>query len=204
MTQYLIIRRKNGGPLLGSPPDKSARLANATVCVMASLPLLLVLLFPVLCASSEFNEYQVKAEFIYNLVRFTDWPNKELANSRSIKICTLGTDPFNSSFQSLNGRVTKGKTLTIRHLDQIEDIEGCHVLFISTSERKQIPRILKHVKNDPILTVSEVESFAKSGGMVNLLLESNKTVLEINNVAVHRNKLKISSQVLKLARIVSE
>ena len=199
-----MMRRKICYSMPSPPFYKSVRLTDAAACIIAALSLSLVLLSPVLCTSGEFNEYQIKAGFIFNLVQFTDWPDQSLAKTAEIRVCTLGTDPFDAAFQALNGKVAKGKPIAITHLEQIEDIEGCHVLFIGASKRKQISRILKYVKNAPILTVSEVENFPESGGMVNLLLERNKTVLEINNAAVHKNKLKISSQVLKLARLVTE
>lgn len=204
MLRSIIMRRNNCCSVPVRPPAKAARLADVAASTLAFLTIMAVLLTPGLCAGGEISEYKVKAGFVLNLVRFTDWPANELAKTREIKICTIGTDPFAAAFKSITGKLAKGKPIAISHLEQIEDLEGCNILFIGESERKHFSRILNYVKNAPILTISEVDKFTESGGMVNLLIERNKTVLEVNNASVHKADLKISSQVLKLAKKVIE
>jgi hypothetical protein len=56
----------------------------------------------------------------------------------------------------------------------------------------------------PILTVGETEHFIETGGIINFLMEDNKVRFEINDVAAKKSKLKISSQLLRLAKRVVE
>lgn len=170
----------------------------------SALTLLSLLLPPIPVFAGELSEYQVKAGFVLNIVRFTEWPAADLAKVPEIRVCTIGSDPFRQAFDALNGKSAKGKPISVSHLDQLESVQGCHALFIGESQRKQIPRTLKYLRQAPVLTVSEVEEFPEAGGMVNLLVERNKTVLEVNNGAIRKANLKISAQVLKVARRVIE
>ncbi|RPH45112.1 MAG: YfiR family protein [Planctomycetota bacterium] len=58
--------------------------------------------------------------------------------------------------------------------------------------------------NSPMLTVAESESFTKSGGVIRLFVEQNKVQFEVNTDAAARAKLKLSSKLLGLARVVRD
>jgi hypothetical protein len=54
-----------------------------------------------------------------------------------------------------------------------------------------------------VLTVSEIAGFARSGGMIAFLVEENKVRLEINLDAASEARLKVSSKLIGVARLVS-
>lgn len=168
------------------------------------IALLSPLLAPAGSLAGEASEYQVKAGFVLNIVRYTEWPAGELAKAQEIKICTVGSAPLKQAFNALNGKIAKGKPIAVSHLAQVDYMQGCHAIFFGESQLKQIPRALKALKNAPVLTISEIEEFPEAGGMVNLLVERNKTVLEINNAAVRKANLQMSAQVLKVAKRLLE
>lgn len=190
--------------LFPAPPRKATARLQARVLAVAVYLLLALVFLPAAAESGELSEYQVKAGFVLNIVRYTEWPTGELAKAGEINICTIGSDPFRQAFDALNGKTAKGRSITVSHLAQLEASQGCHALFIGESQRKQIPRALRFLKNAPVLTMSEVEEFAEEEGMVNFLVEKNKTVLEVNKGALHRANLQISAQVLKVAKRVLE
>lgn len=166
--------------------------------------LLALILWTGSCGAGELSEYQVKAAFVLNLARYTEWPPQELSGSQEIRVCTVGSDPFRQAFDALNGKQAKGKAIVVKHLAQPEGAQDCQVLFVGESMRRQVPRVLRAVQGAPILTIAEVEEFPEAGGMVNLLVEKNKTVLEVNHGALKRAGLQVSAQVLKVARRVLE
>ena len=149
------------------------------------------------------REYQVKAAFILNFAKFIDWP-AAASTDASFTICTLGTDPFDEAFNSLKGKTIKGKPVAIRHLARVEDLRECQLLFIGSSERKHLASIVKATRSSHLLTVSEVDGFCQAGGGINLVNEKSKVVFEINTKATQQAGLKVSSQLLKLARTVIE
>jgi hypothetical protein len=85
----------------------------------------------------------------------------------------------------------------------VDEAAGCQLLFISSSEKGQWRAIMNELRGRNILTISDMDQFAAGGGMIGFIELQDKIHFEINAEAAQHSKLKISSQLLKLARIVS-
>ncbi len=150
------------------------------------------------------QEYELKAAFLFNFAKFTEWPEKSFSNESNICIGVLGEDPFGSAIDSLSGKIVKGKKVEVIRYSNVEDIRECHILFVSDSEKKNLKHILGHIKNKNMLTVSDIKKFCDYGGMINLVTVDNKIGFEINLASSKLAGLNISSQLLKLAKRVIE
>jgi len=176
------------------------------------LPLLLLVLF-LLCSLSlppalgadtpRAGEYQVKAAFLLNFANFVDWPDELPANG-VLTIGMLGQDPFEGAADSLKGKTAKGRKVVVRHYDDPEEAAGADILFISASERRALPRILKTLRGRPVLTVGDHPGFARSGVMINMVVLRKRVGFEVNLHAARQSGIRISSQLLKLAKEVIE
>jgi YfiR/HmsC-like len=161
------------------------------------------------------REYQIKAAFLYNFVKFTDWPaadsnepNAVDANA-PIVIGIIGKDPFGRAFEPIKDKRIKGRKIVLKRFkglegkqssEQVEGIRRCHVLFVCRSQKEQLAEIIEAVKDRPVLTVADMSGFLESGGMINFVMEQNKIRFEINLAAVRRARLRISSRLLRLAK----
>jgi hypothetical protein len=153
--------------------------------------------------SLQSKEYFIKAAFLYNFIKFVDWPSESFKNDAApINLCILGDDPFGEALGTIRNKRVKGRRLLIKHVRRVEQIEGAHLLFISTSEKGRVKQILGSLRGAPVLTISEMEGFGQNGGIINFITVDNKIQFEINSEKAQQHKLKISSQLLKLARIV--
>ena len=150
------------------------------------------------------DEYRLKAAFLFHFAELVDWPVEAFDGDRKpLVLCTLGGNPFEGGLEAVvNGKLLGARQIRVRHLKQAQEIPGCHVLFIGSSEQARVPMILAKLKDAPILTVGEPEEFVKDGGMIGLRLEGNRVRFDINLEAARRAGLKISSRLLVLARIV--
>jgi hypothetical protein len=172
------------------------------------LPLLSVLITlflpvaPVAGAESDASEYQVKAAFLYNFARFVDWPAGSLSDSIFV-LGVVGDDPFGSSLDRVvDDKTIRGRNIVVRRYKRASDIQTCHLLFISESERDNVGKILDRVEKRPILTVSEIDGFIARGGMINFTIESKRVRFDINSGAAERVDLRVSARLLQLARNV--
>jgi hypothetical protein len=152
------------------------------------------------------GEYELKAAMLYNLTRFVEWPPSAYADAQAPTVlCILGRDPFANALTSLASNPTAGgRTVEIRQVSNNKAIRGCHVAYISSSERKNIPAIFSALKGSSALTVGETAQFAARGGMIQFSLEERQVRFEVNLEAASEAELKISSRLLLLARIVKE
>lgn len=181
---------------------------------MRSPPLRLLLITAILMISlcsaalaqpddQRFSEYEVKAAFIYNVAKFVEWPDERAADGRTtINFCILGADPFGKALHTIEGKTVRGKKMQTRSVKSLREARECHMLFISSSEKEQLPRIVAVMRGLPVLTMGDVSGFAQQGVIINFYMENNKVRFEVNEDRVKDSKLAISSQLLKLARIV--
>jgi len=144
-------------------------------------------------------EYKLKATFLFHFLEFTKWPSSKNDNKT---ICILGRNPFNNYMQELASIVINEHKTLIKYIRNINDSDGCHILFISRSEKNNISQILDTLENRPLLTVSDIRNFATNSGMIELSRKSNKTKLIINLNSVRKSGLKLNSNLIDLAQVV--
>jgi len=156
---------------------------------------------PAYAASSE---YQVKAAFLYNFLKFVDWPSDGMNSAATICLGVLGKDPFDDALDSIRGKAAKGRKVVVVRFRSVEEVKGCDLLFICASEKGRLPHILRSIHNTRMLTVADQEGFCEAGGMINLVFVKNRVGFEVNVQAANRARLRISSQLLKLATNVVE
>jgi hypothetical protein len=160
---------------------------------------------PASSAAAAQPEYQVKAAFLYQLMKFVEWPPNALrAGSETITIGVLGESPIAGALRSYEGTQIQGRRVVVKHFRALEDLEFSHVLFISASEKDRLEVILAAIKNAGTLTVGEVETFTSLGGIVGFLIVENRIAFEINRAAAEEARLKLSAQLLSLAKTVRE
>src|SRR5881394_957037 len=184
-------------------PARRDELALRRSCALSLLILILTAMWPARAQPSK--EYEVKAAFLFNFAQFVEWPPAAFADANSpILIGVLGDDPFGPVLdQTVQGETINHRKLIILRSQQAADLRNCHLVFISKSEKSRLTDIFDSLGSASVLTVSETENFARRGGIINFFLDGNKIRFEINADAAQRKGIKISSQLLKLGKVVS-
>jgi hypothetical protein len=148
-------------------------------------------------------EYAVKAAFLYNFAKFVEWPANAFAGPASpIVFFVFGEDPFGGALKSLKGKTANGRPIVVRYAANLGELERCHLLFVCASSMALLPKILQATKDWNVLTVGDVDGFARDGGTINLVNEGQRIGIEVNMEAAQRTRLQISSKLLALAKIV--
>lgn len=145
----------------------------------------------------------MKAAFIFNFAKFVDWPPaKSQETAATMNVCVVGDEPLASALAAIEGKIAGGKKIKIRLEPPQQSLGSCSILFVGDSENAQLGRILETVKNAGVLTIGDTTGFARQGVMINFYMEEKRVRFEINPKAASRAGLKISSNLLKIARIV--
>lgn len=140
-------------------------------------------------------EYQLKAAYLYNFVKFVTWPSG--AGSGPLVICVAGRNPFGDALaDTLRGETVGDRMLETRVISMPQ--AGCHVVFLPSGVAAA-PFLLA-ARGTPTLTVGESPGFIAQGGMVNFIAEGGRIRFEISAPAADQAELRISSHLLRLAR----
>lgn len=145
----------------------------------------------------------VKAAMVYNMVKYVDWPADAFAREDSpLLICSAGGGSMTSAMDSLRGKQLKGRQVEVRPVTGGGEIRSCHVLVLGDMEHAVMQSFITRAQRHSVLTVSDRNRFTRQGGVVGFYPQGNKLRFEINIETAQEHFLKISSQLLKLARIV--
>jgi hypothetical protein len=193
-----------------------------TVTLMAALSLQVSVL-----PATVRGKYETKAGYLLNFAEFVEWPAGTFASAHSpIILGVVGQDPFGDELDKLRGKNVNGRTLEIKRFKgalefrgaetpgrrqndlvskqarKLAEMKSCHILFITASEKNFLPQLLKPFRGASVLTVGESDSFAREGGIITFVDGGDSVQLEINLAAAEQARLKISSKLLSLAKVI--
>ena len=152
------------------------------------------------------REYQVKAAFLYNFISYTTWPKEALpSKGKPFKVAVIGPNHFGKGLEALlKQKQAHGFKIETKHYARAPQEIDAHVVFLTEANAKLRSNVLTSLKKRPTLVVGEHTGLAKAGAHVNFYIDSGKIRFEVNMEALRSSKLNMSSQLLKLAKIVKK
>lgn len=157
-------------------------------------------------AASPSEEQKIKTAIIYKVPKFVKWPNRGFNEKNShFNICVLGTDAFSGALNALTGRKIFNTPIKINNIKTRDlNTQFCQVLFISSTQSKNLPTILARLENAPILTISDIYRFATHGGMIEIYKHGKRLAFRINNKAARKANLELAAPLLDMATVVEK
>ena len=150
--------------------------------------------------SAELSEVQIESAYIFNFIKFVEWPDSAVKSGGNIRLCIMGNDELQTTLTTLNGRdVGEYKLQVMPWSEGSESIDSCHVLYIDQQEQRRFISVLKSLAQRPVLTISDIPNFAERGGDIGLIYREDKVLFEINLASARIAGLRLSSQMLNLA-----
>lgn len=152
------------------------------------------------------SEEHVKAAFLFNFARYVEWPADAFASEAApIRLCLIAERAFAEIVTEIvSGRSVGERPVTVEGIDGLGAAKGCHLLFLDAASGPPAPVVAERLGPLPIFTISDGSRFAAQGGIANFILVDSKIRFEINPSAARRAGLKISSSLLRLAKLVGE
>jgi hypothetical protein len=155
-------------------------------------------------AAKEITDLEVKAAFIYHFTSLVEWPPSP-SPPPALVVAVVGSDTFAATLDTVIGKeMSQKRAIQIVRASTYAGLDvRPHVLFVGADNVADAQRVLKAVEGLPVLTVGDVAGFAKAGGMIGFRLTPDGRVsFDINLDRATAAHLKLSSQLLKIARVV--
>lgn len=159
---------------------------------------------PGICYAKSAEEYAVKAAFVFNFIKFTQWPdNRFTETAREFRICFFGDDEVARNFSALNGKMYGRNRISVSRRNSGQSCTDCDLIFISRgTDPDLVEQVLQQSVDRPVLTIGESDTFARDGGVINFIRKNDRLQFEINTRTARDKGFKLSSRLLKLANIV--
>ncbi|HEY4265342.1 MAG TPA: YfiR family protein [Micropepsaceae bacterium] len=178
--------------------------APSVLRVRAIIAILLAsfLALPAQAADVQLVEQQIKAGLLYNFLKYTQWPPESAQREGTTKVCLFGGDPFDGHLQPMAGRTVNEHVIEVRSVRAVTDIDDCSLLFVRADQKANWPELQKALAGKSVLTVSDFEGFALSGGMIEFTRIANRISVTINTEPIGSAKLQVEDRLLRLASMV--
>ena len=150
------------------------------------------------------KEREIEAVLLLNLTRFVEWPTNSVEDRTAMVIGLIGRDPFGDFLErAVAGERVNGRPIQVEHCQSIQQALACQVVFISSSERSRCREIIAHLKGHPVLTVSDMEDFARlDGGMIAFYVNAeHKVRLRLNVNSARAEQLSFSSKLIQVSEL---
>jgi hypothetical protein len=147
------------------------------------------------------REDQLKAAYLFNFVKFVEWP---AAIGETLTVCFIGGGGVQEALAiNIDKKRVGARNLAARQVDASSSaLKSCNVLYVDSASLSASDGLLRSVQT--ALTVSDASGFARNGGMIELFTESNRLRFSVNIENTRRAGLKISSSLLQLAATVEK
>ena len=150
-------------------------------------------------------EADVKAAYLYNFTRYVEWPAEAEKGSEPFRLCVLADPAIRNAIQrTVQGETVQGRPLVMVAPDTPRDGQQCQILYVGRSEQERAGQLLAAVRDQPVLTVGDFSHFTERGGMIEFLLQDNRVRFDVNLPRAQQSKLRVSSNLLRVARKVLE
>jgi len=173
--------------------------------ILAVLPLFILLVEVPAIAESE---YGVKAVMLKQIAKLIEWPERSGISDKTkpFIIAVIGRNPFGGNLKNIyesQKQKIKEKQVEIRYISKNEDIDGCHLLFVTRSMKKKLKDIIAYTKGKPILLIADSSGFARAGVHINFFFQEKSTRFRVNHQALEDAGLFPSYHLLKHAIIIN-
>ena len=177
---FLIVRRKLSFTVL---------VASALCCATGA-------------RAQDVTESALKAAFIHNFVKFTQWPLDVLPPAGPLAACVLGDAAFSGVLETyVKGHPVDGHDIIVSPVAEAR-ARPCHILYISGVSAKRAAQVVADLNGAPVLTVSDLNDFALAGGMAQLYVEGGTIRFKVNIDSTRSSRLQFSSKLLALATLI--
>jgi hypothetical protein len=161
--------------------------------------------FPVGANPGGRSEYEVKAAFLLNFARLIEWPESTFQEPREpLAVCVVADEAEARTVEEqMRGASIGPRPIRFERISTAQRAATCHILYVTTSQAARGGEMIRAARGASVLTVGEAEGFARSGGVINFITEDKKIRFAINRQAAEAAGLRISSRLLRLAKLVS-
>lgn len=201
-------QRSNSTAILNGNSDMFSKLKNIMNFFCKTLLITIgILIINIDCVRSEALEtksvFELQAQLLYNFIDHVTWPYHQSGlENKNLNLCIINDNPVATYLNSIVKNNSKKKSITIIRKYENDYMEDCHVIFINEYYEGYFNRILLRSKDKPILTFSNIDKFAKGGGIVQFTLRNNRVEFILNLKAMRSSGLKISNSIISIADII--
>jgi len=147
------------------------------------------------------QNYQLHAVYMYQFTKYIKWPDTK--STGDFVIGVLGDTPATEFLQKMaNVKKVGSRNIVVKEFNGANNIAESHILFVSEEAIDSVKQILPKTQNTSTLLITEKEGFGLEGSNINFVERNGRLVFELNQDAMRRENLRVSSELSRLAIVL--
>jgi hypothetical protein len=141
----------------------------------------------------------IRSAMVYNFCKFVQWPESDID---TLVLGVMAAPDAEPDFSSIAGKLVQDSPIAVRTVTSEKELAGCQLLYIPRGMESSLQGTFAAAQAESILTISDIDGFCTQGGIIQLVERRGKMRFFINRKAAGESRLQLSSQLLKMAKIV--
>lgn len=135
----------------------------------------------------------VVARTVGGMISYTRWPEPRPV----VRLCVSGTTAYSKGF----GRVgqSAGRQVSTQTVVPGGVTRGCDVLYFGTMADADRQRMLRSIRDQPVLSIAEADHACRGGTIFCLRVLPDRVSFQLSVDAVSRSTVRIDPRVLRIA-----
>lgn len=147
---------------------------------------------------------RVMVDYIVHFAHHLQWPIAAFTGTDApFRICVMGgAELFEPLTERLDRHRVGGRRVELLRVEEGETTRArsCQILVFGAMERANLLKTMGALEFFPVLTVSDADRFAVTGGMVEFVGSGANVALQLNKTMLERAELKIGDSLFRLSR----
>jgi hypothetical protein len=150
------------------------------------------------------DEAQVKAAFVYNFLKFVEWPATAFHGPQGAFVVVIVGDSrtADAAERFLAAKQLGDRPVVVRRAAWDQSLAGAHAVFVAERDGRKLRRVLDAAAAGSVLSIGDADDFTSHGGVIGLVIDNRRVRFDIDTSAARSAGLFISSKLLALTRVV--
>lgn len=152
-------------------------------------------------SNQRYTELDLKTAYIFNFMKFVEWPQEKSQRLSQINICAYSGDPMLPFLKKLEFEQVRNLKIVTQVYDSVADINRCQLIYLDVISADKRAEILEAIRDKPILSIGNEGRYRDDGEMITFFSDKNRLRFAINYHQTQQSGLQVSSRLLRLARV---
>jgi YfiR/HmsC-like len=144
----------------------------------------------------------VKTAYLVNFFRYANWPKGSVTASQTMNLCVLDQSSLGGKIAQLQGKQVGAQTLEVKPISDPSAVRHCQMVFVGLAHAKRLSEVVRYIKGQAVLLVSDVPDAARNGAAIELIEADDRIRMIVNRQNAEYSGITFSAQLLRLALAV--
>ena len=164
--------------------------------------LLILILVSSMSYAQDRPMHELHSMMVFNFLKYIEWPAD--TKTGDFVIAVIGDDNVFQTLQKFySNRKVGSQQVSIKKYGSANELSGhCHLVYLSKTKSKEFDALQSKFSTKATLIITDSNGLGKKGSSINFRLVGNRLKFELNQSAVTKSNLKVSSQLSSLAILI--